>query len=222
MLTKIQWKTWMHFPTSNTLKMLQTQRLNHCHLLCRGRKYTLARALSWSITLLSYGNTTLTVASRPINNTIPTTHLRSVNSTNISNVGSRGKAWRSTMRTGWRKNIPLCISHASNIGMGSKSSGLPCQMIRISGSGNYTLSRIWDGMTIAHPLSNTGVERSSLPWDGWWGSQPMPRISFMSRSVALTAIRYQNAFIPKCTQYTGGGRQRQGEILQDNNVLIGV
>jgi hypothetical protein len=33
-------------------------------------------------------------------------------------------------------------------------------MIRLTGSGNYTLSRICDGMTITNGLSNTGVETS--------------------------------------------------------------
>jgi len=44
-LTKIQLKSWMHFPTSNTLKTSQTRSLNHCDLLCHGKRYTLAPAL---------------------------------------------------------------------------------------------------------------------------------------------------------------------------------
>jgi len=50
---------------------------------------------------------------------------------------------------------------ASKTRIASRSSWLPCQMIRLSGSGNYTLSRISDGMTITNALSNTGVETSS-------------------------------------------------------------
>jgi len=102
--------------------------------------------------------------------TIPTTHLRRMKSTNISSVGSRRRAWRSTMTTCWRKKTPLCVSQASTMGIASRSSWLACQMIRHSGSGNYTLSRIWDGMTITNALSNTGVETSSKAWDGWCGS----------------------------------------------------
>jgi hypothetical protein len=37
---------------------------------------------------------------------------------------------------------PLCISKASKMGIVSRSSRLPCQMIWLSGSGNSTLSRI--------------------------------------------------------------------------------
>jgi hypothetical protein len=44
----------------------------------------------------------------------------------------------------------------------------------------------------------------------------------MPRSVTLTAIGHRNASIPKCTLRTGGGRHRQGEILEENNVLINV
>jgi len=52
------------------------------------------------------------------------------------------------------------------MGMVSRSSWLACQMIRLSGSGNYILSRLWDGMRITNALSNTGVEISSKAWDG--------------------------------------------------------
>jgi len=44
-LTKIQSKTLMHFPTSNTLKISQTRSLNHRRLVSRGRKHTPAPAL---------------------------------------------------------------------------------------------------------------------------------------------------------------------------------
>jgi len=206
-LTNIQSKTSTRFPTSNTLKTSQTQSLNNRHL-CRRRKYTLAPALCWSVTLLSHGNSTLRVALRWTYKSIPTTHLRRVNCTNISSVGSRRRAWRSTMTMCWRKNTLLCVSEASEKGMVSRSSWPACQKIRLSGSGNYTLSRIWHGMTITNALSNTGVDTSSKAWDGWYGSQPTPNISFLSLSVALTVIHPLNTSLPKCTLRTGGGRHR--------------
>jgi len=206
--TKIQSKTWTRFPTSNTLKSWQTRSLNHCHLPCRGRTHTPVPALRWSITLLSHGNATLSVALIWTYRTIPTTHLWWVKSTNISSVGSRRRVWRRTMTTCWRKKTPLCVSQASKTGRASRSWWLACQMIKLSGSGNYTLSRIWDGMTITNGLSNTGVETSAKAWDGWCGSQPMPSISFMPLSVALTAIRHRNTSILHCTLRTGGGRHR--------------
>jgi hypothetical protein len=46
-------------------------------------------------------------------------------------------------------------------GMASSNSWLACQMIRLSGSGKYTLLRICEGMTITNGLSNTGVKTSS-------------------------------------------------------------
>jgi len=160
-LTKIQSKTWTRFPTSNTLKRSQTRSLNHHHLLCRGRKHTPPPALRWAITLSSHGNTTLRVTLKRTYRTIPTTHLRRMKSTNISSVGSRRRVSRRTMTTCWRKNTPLCISQASRRGMASRSSWLACQVIRLSGSGNYTPSRIWEGMTIINGLSNARVETSS-------------------------------------------------------------
>ena len=87
-LKKIQSKTWMRFPTSNTLKTSQTCSLTHRHR-SRTRKYTPALALRCSITMLSHGNTTLSVALRGTYRSIPTTRLRLVKSTNISSVGSR-------------------------------------------------------------------------------------------------------------------------------------
>ena len=61
-LTMIQLKSWMHFPTSNTLKTSQNRSLNHCDLLCHGKRYTPAPALRRLITLLSLGNATLRVS----------------------------------------------------------------------------------------------------------------------------------------------------------------
>ena len=46
----------------------------------------------------------------------------------------------------------------------------PLQMLRISESWNYTLSWIWDGMTITNAQSKPGVEISSKACDGWCGS----------------------------------------------------
>jgi len=207
-LTKIQSKTWTCFPTSNTLKTSQTPSLNHRHHLCRGRKHTPAPALCWSITLLSHGNATLRVALRRTSRTISTTRLRRVKSTNIPSVGWRRRVWRCTMTTHWRKKTPLCVSQAAETGIASRSSLLACHMIRLSGSGNYTLSRIWDGMTITNGLSHTGVETSSQAWDGRCGCQPTPSISFTPLSVVSTAISHWNTCILKCTVRTGDGRHR--------------
>jgi len=164
-LTKIQSKALTRFPFSNTLNSLQTSNFNHYPLRCRGQTYSLVLALRWTMTLLSYEKAMLRVAFRRTYKIIPTTHLRSVKSTNISSVGSRRRAWRRTVTTCWRKKTPLCVSQASNMDMASRCSWLACQMIRISGSGNYTVSRILDGMTITNTLSNTGVETSSKPQD---------------------------------------------------------
>jgi len=207
-LTMILLKSWTRFPTSNTLKSFQTLSLNHCHLLCHGWKNTLALALRWSITLLSHGNSTHRVTLRGAYKTISTTRLRRVKSTLISSVGSRRKAWRCTMTMCWTKKTPLCVSVASKTGIASKSLWLECQIIRPSGSGKYTLSRIWDGMKITNAQSNKRAETSLEAWDGWRSSQPMPSISFMPLSVALTAIRHRNSSIPQCTLRTGGGRHR--------------
>jgi len=220
-LTTIQSKTWTRFPTLNNVKTSQTRSHNHRRLR-RRRKDTPSPALRWSIRSLSHGNATLRAALRPTYKTIPTTCSRCVKSTNISSVGSWRRAWRRTMTTCWRKWTPHCVSQASKPGIASRSLWLACRMMRLSGSGNYTLWRISDGMTITNALSNTGVETSSKAWDGWCGSQPTPSISFSTLSIALTAIRPRNASIPKCTLRTGGGRHRSGEILEDNNVLIDV
>jgi len=207
-LTKIQSKTWTRFPTSNTLKTYQTRSLNHRHLLCHGRKHTPAPALRCAITLLSYGNMTVTVALRRTYKTIPITGLWHVKSTNISSVGSRRRAWRRTMTTWWMKKTTLCVSQASKTEMASRSSWLPCQIIRLSGSGNYTLSSIWDGMTITNAVSNTGVEISLKAWDGWCSSQPTRSISFTPLSIAVTAISHWIPSILKYKLRTGGERHR--------------
>jgi len=207
-LTKIQSKTCMRFATSNTLKTLQTRSLNLRHLLCRGQNHIQVPALCWVITLLSHGNATLRVALRQTYRRIPTTCLRRVKSTNISSVGSRRRVWQRTMTMCWRKKTPHFVSQASKTGIASRSSWLAWQMIRFSGIGTYTLSRIWDGMTNTNGLSNTGVETSSKAWEAWCGSQPTPSISFTPLSVALTSIHHRNASILKCTLQTGGGRHR--------------
>jgi len=206
-LTTTLSKTWTRFPTWNTLKSSPTRGLNHRHL-CRRQTYTPAPEFRWSITLLSHWNAMLRAALRETYKTIPTTRLQRVKSTNISSVELKRRAWIRTMTTCWRKKTLLCVSEASKTGMASRSSWLACQMIRVSVSGNYTLSRIRDGMTINNGLSNTGVETSSTAWDGWCSSQPTPRISFSPLSGALTVIHLRNAFIPKCTLRTGGGRHR--------------
>jgi len=175
-LTKIQSKTWTRFPTLNTLKTSQTRSLNHHHLLCGGRKHTPVPVLRWAIKLLSHGNATLRVALRRTYRTNPTTRLRHVKSTNISSVGSRRRAWRRTMTACWRKKTQLCVSDFSKMVIVSRSLWLAYQMIWLLGSGNYTVLRIWDGMTITNALSNTGVETLSKAWDGWCGSQRMPSI----------------------------------------------
>jgi len=159
--TKIQLKTWACFPTSNTFNTSLTLSLNHRHLLRRQQTYTLAPLLRCSIILLSNGNTMLRVALRRTFKTMPTSCLRRVQSTNISSVGSRWKAWWRTMTKCWWKKWPLCVSQASKMVIASRHLWLALQMIRLSGSGNYTLSRIWDGITITNALSNTEVETSS-------------------------------------------------------------
>jgi len=161
MLIHIQLKTWTCFPTSNKLKASQTWSLNHRHLLCHCRTHTLARALRCAITLLSHGNMMLRVALRRTFKTLTTSRLWRVKSTNISSVGSRRRAWRGTMTTCWRKKTPLCISQASKTWMASRSSWLASHVIRLSGRGNDTLSRVWDAMTNTNNLSNTGVKTSS-------------------------------------------------------------
>jgi len=216
MLTKIQLKTSTCVPTSNTLKRSQTRSLNHRHLLCRGRTYSPAPALRWSITLLSHGNATLRVALGHTYKTTPTTCFQRVKSINISSVGSGRRALKGTMTTCRRNKTPLCISQASTMGMASKSSWLPCQVIRVLECGNYTLLRIWAGMTTTNALSNTGVETSSKAWDGWFGSQPMPSIVFTPISIALTAIRHRTGSLPHahCGLVVGDtGKERYSRMI---------
>jgi len=169
MLTKIQSKTWTRFPTLNMLKRSQPRSLNHHHLLCSRRKHSPAPALRLAIWLLSHWNVTLRVGLRWSNKTIPTICLQRVKSTNISSVGSGWRVQRRTMATCWRNKTSLCVSQDLKTGMACRSSWQACQMIRLSGSGNYPLLRIGDGMTITNTLSNSGVKTSSKEWDGWCG-----------------------------------------------------
>jgi len=106
-----------------------------------------------------------------------------------------------------QENIVRCFQ-ATKMGIVSRSSWRACQMIRLLGSGNYTLSRKWDGITITNALSNTGVQTSSKAWDGWCSSLPTPSSSFTPLSVALTVIRHRNTSRPRCTLQAGGGRHR--------------
>jgi len=90
------------------------------------------------------------------------------------------------------------------------------------GSGNYTVSRIWNGMTITNALSNTGVKTSSKAWDGWWGSHRTPSIIFTPYSDALTAIYHRNAPVPKCSMWTCAGRHTEGEIPEHDDMLTDI
>jgi len=205
-LTKIQSKTWTSFPTSNTLKTFQTHSLNHSHLPWHGRKLTPPPVLCCANILLTHGNATPRATLRRTYTTIPTTRLRRVKSTNIFNVGSRRRAWRRNMTTSWRKKPPLCVSNASKTWIASRNWWLVCQMVRLSGSGNNTPSRIWNGMIITNAQSNTGVETSSKAWDVWCGSHCMPSIFSRPLSIALSVIHHQNTSKQKCTLRTCGGR----------------
>jgi len=72
-----------------------------------------------------------------------------------------------------------------------------------------------------HPIEYWSRDISNrMRW--WGGSQRTPSISCMPLSVALTAICHQNATIPKCTLWTGGGRHRYAEMLKDKPVLIDI
>jgi len=195
-------------PTSNTLKTSQSGSLNNRRVLCRRRTYTIALALCWLITFLGHWKVMLRVAWRRTYGTILTTRSQRVKCTNTSSLGSRRMASRRSMTTFWKKKTLVCVSQASKTGMASKSLWLACQMISLFGSGNYTLWRIWDRMTITNAISNTRIKTSSKACNGWCGSQPTPSISVTPLSVALTAIRHCNAAIPKCILRTGGGRPR--------------
>jgi len=220
--TMIQSKTGTHFRIFNTLETSQPCSLNHHYHICRWRKLTVVQVLRWAIRLVSHGNVMLSVALKRTYKTIPTTILRHVKSTNISSVGWRSTRWRRTTTMYWRKKSPLCVSQPSKTGMVSSSSWLACKMIRLTGSGNRTLSRIWNRMTITNTLSNTIVETLSKTWDGWCGSQPTLSILFMPLSVSLTAIRHEKACIRKCAPQTAGGRKRQGVIPEDDDVLTDI
>jgi len=205
-LTMIQSKTWRPFPTSSTFITSQTGSLNHRHLLCCWSIHTPVLVLPWAITLLIHGYMTLRVALGWTYKTIPTTSSRHVKRTNISRVGSSRRAWRRTITMCWRRNTPLYVSQPSQMGLASGTSWLAFLIIRLSGSGNYTFRRIWEGMTITNAVSITGDETSSKAWCGRSGSQPTPSITFTPLSVARTALRHWNASKLKFTLQTSPGR----------------
>ena len=137
-------------------------------------------------------------------------------------VGSRTRGSKSSMTACWSKNTTLHVFQPSKTAMVSRCWLLACQMFRLSGSSNYTLSRTSDGMTITNDPSNIRVKTLSKAWDGWCGSQPLLGIRFMPLSIALTASCHHSICIPKCTLLTGGDRYSKGEIPEDNNRLIDV
>jgi len=222
MLSMIQLMTWTHFSTSTMMESLQTSSPNHRQLVFPRRNHTPAPVLRWAITFLRHGNVTLRVTFKHIYKTIPSTHLRHMMSKNISHVGSRRRAWRHTMTACWREKTPLSISQVSTTGMASRGQWLTCHMVRPLGCQNYTLSRIWDGMTITNTPLNSGAQTLSKAWDGWCGSQPMPSFSLMPLSVDLTAKCHRYTSIPHCTLQADGWRHRYRDILEDNNELIRV
>jgi len=122
--------------------------------------------------------------------------------------GIQKKAWTCTMPSCWGKKTLLCISQASTTGISCRSSWLACQLIRLGGSGNYTLWRIWDGITITNTVSSTGVKTSSNIWDGRCGSKHTPNVAFSPLVVTFTVLCPWNSTIPKCTLRTGGGIHR--------------
>jgi hypothetical protein len=172
--SKIESKTETLVATSNLLKISQIRSLDHRDLLCRGQTHTLAPVLHWAMTLLSHGNAMLMVALRQNCRSIPTTCLWGVKSTNISGVESRKSVWRHTMRMFARKITQICVSEASKMRIASRSLWLAWQMIQLSGSGNYTLSRIAEAMTITHTPSYTWLQISLNELDAWWCRQPTP------------------------------------------------
>jgi hypothetical protein len=95
-------------------------------------------------------------------------------------------------------------------------------MVRLLGSQNYTLSRIWDAITINNAPSNTGAQTFSKPWDDWCSRQPMASISFTPLGVDLTVKRHWYACIPKYTLQTDNSRNRYRDILKDNDEPMGV
>jgi len=102
------------------------------------------------------------------------------------------------------ENTTLCFQ-ASKMGLASGSLWLACQMIRLSGSGHYTLSRRWDAMTITNAQSNPGVGTSSKAWYGWCDSKPTSSIQDMTLSIALTTMFPENAAIPNVQCKLGVG-----------------
>jgi len=170
--------------------------------------------------LLSHGNAMLRVSLKPIYKSIPSTHVPCMERANICSLGSRRREWRCTMTTCWRNKSVRCFSQLSNMGIVSRTSRQACEMITLSGCGNYTLLRIWDGMTYTNALPDTGVDTSSEATDGWCGSQPMPSISFTPLSIAVTVIYLRNTPMMKCPLQTVCKRQRKGEMPEDNNVLV--
>lgn len=88
-LNMVQSKSWMRFPTSNSLKSLQTRNVNLHHRPCCRRKHTPALVLSAVITFLSHAHVTLGVAMGQTFKTFPPTHLRCLKSSNISTVESK-------------------------------------------------------------------------------------------------------------------------------------
>jgi len=73
---------------------------------------------------------------------------------------------------GYRTELYLLMFPCFKDGDGVHELRLVCKMIRHSGSGNHTLSRISDGITITNDLSNSGVETSGTAWNGRFANQP--------------------------------------------------
>jgi hypothetical protein len=106
--------------------------------------------------------------------------------------------------------------------MVSRGCLLTCKIIRSWGSGNYTLSRIPDEMTITNTLSHSGVQQSSQPSYGWCNIQPIWCITSIPVSFGLTAICHRNLSMYKWTLPTCIVRYSEGEILKENNVIIDI
>jgi len=106
--------------------------------------------------------------------------------------------------------------------MASRCRLLAYQIIRLTRSRNYTLSMIWDGMTITNALSNAWSETSSRAWDGSSGGQPTPSSSCTPLSIDLTSIHHNSASRPIFTLWTRGEKDRHGEILKNHTILIDV
>jgi len=194
MLTMIQSMSWTCFPTSNTLESTNMRSFNHHHhLLCHRWKQTPAPVLPWVISLLSHGNETIRAAFGRTHNTMPSAHVWRMRSTNISIVGGRRWAWRHTMTTCWRRKTLLHVSQASKMGIISWWVWLACQMIRVSGSGNYTLLTLCDGVPNTNALSNTGVETSSEAkrWS-------MPQAAYAKHHIYTTQHCFKSDTPPKC------------------------